>query len=181
MRITKTRLEALALVLFLSQCILLILACSHKDGRQAAGENASNLQSKKENNSNIPDEYLVTITGRLLDKSNSPIAGMSVMLFEASVTNTKDGEKISITLKTGADGKLVNPTATTDSEGRFTIVADRRFWQKTGKFTLSGGFLPGTATNAGYLQGPNGTPLLITIDPNTSRSDLGDIPVKSKD
>lgn len=153
--------------------------------RQTQGQNQSNLRSKAEtqkgDKSNIPDQYRVTITGRLLDKNNSPIAGLWVILSEASVTNTKEGEKISTTIKTGADGKLANPTATTDSEGRFTIVADRRFWQETGKFILKGGFLPGTATNAGDLQGPNGTPLLITIDPNTKKFDLGDILVKSKD
>ncbi len=190
MKPTSMRLMQLALVLLLSQSVLFIWACRQKDDRRAQGQNQSNLQSNKElrsepeaqkgGKSNIPDEYRVTITGRLLDKNNSPIAGISVMLMEASVTNTKEGEQISTTLKTGADGKLANPETSTDSEGRFTIVADRRFWEETGKFTLHGGFLPGTTVNAGNLQGPNGSPLLITVDSNTNKLDLGDIIVKTK-
>jgi hypothetical protein len=82
-------------------------------------------------------------------------------------------------MKIGADGKLGNPETSTDSEGRFTIVADRRFWEGTGKFTLRGGFLPGTGTNAGYLRGSDGAALLISIDAQTNRLDLGDIRLKT--
>jgi hypothetical protein len=123
----------------------------------------------------IPDEYRVVITGRLVDKDKSPIAGMHVMVCEA-VTDREKGT-MDCPLVVGADGKLANPDATTDKAGRFRIVADRRFWEKSGEFTLSGGFLPGTTTNAGLLTGSGKTPMTIGVDKETRNVDLGEIPV----
>lgn len=157
----------------------LALGC-HKSGgpQQNASNPQTNLESATQTTaSNNPSD--VTITGRLVDENSSPIAGVSVMIMEASASS-KEGGEISATMKTGPDEKLANPETTTDSDGRFSIVADRRFWEGTGKFTIHGGFLPGTTTNAGYLQGANGSPLLISIDARTSGLDLGDIHVKKE-
>ena len=123
----------------------------------------------------IPDEHRVEITGRLVYKDRSPIAEMHVMVCEA-VTDREKGT-MDCPLVVGADGKLANPDATTDKAGRFRIVADRRFWEKSGEFTLSGGFLPGTTTNAGLLTGSGKTPMTIRVDKGTRNVDLGEIPV----
>ncbi len=116
----------------------------------------------------------VTITGRLLLEGKSPIVGIHVMLMEA---RSKDG-KLTTTWKIGPDSRLANPTAFTDKDGRFLIEADPAFWAGTGNFTLSGGFLPGTTTNAGILQGPGNVPMLLSVDDKTKMVDLGDINVK---
>jgi len=123
----------------------------------------------------IPDEHRVEITGRLVGKDKSPIAGMHVMVCEAVTDREKDNRDCPWVV--GADGKLANPDATTDKAGRFRIVADRRFWEKSGEFTLSGGFLPGTTTDAGLLTGPGKTPMTIRVDKGTRNVNLGEIPV----
>lgn len=117
----------------------------------------------------------VTITGRLLYENKKPIVGIHVMVMEAE---SKDG-KIATTWKTGPDGKLANPSAVSDKEGRFSIVADPSFWAGTGNFTLSGGFLPGTTANAGILRGPGEVPMLLTVDAKATKLDLGDIVVRT--
>ncbi|HEX9689658.1 MAG TPA: hypothetical protein VGB47_11380 [Thermoanaerobaculia bacterium] len=123
----------------------------------------------------IPDEHRVEITGRLISKDKSPIAGMHVMVCEA-VTDREKGT-LECPWVMGTDGRLANPDATTDKAGRFRIVADRRFWEKSGEFTLSGDFLPRTTTNAGLLTGPGKTPMTIRVDKGTRNVDLGEIPV----
>lgn len=133
---------------------------------------------KKGAESAIPDEHRVVILGRLLNAENAALPEVHIMLMEASSLDGKNGSEIKTTFKTGPDGKLANPDATTDKDGRFVIVADRRFWAETGKFTLHGGFLPGTTQNAGYLSGSNGSPLLISVHEDARTFDVGDIRVK---
>ena len=118
----------------------------------------------------------VTIAGRLLYEDKSPIVGIRVMVME---TESKDG-RITTTWKTGPDGTLANPSAVTDNAGRFSIEAAPSFWASTGDFTVSGGFLPGTTTNAGILLGPGQVPMLLSIDAKTNKVDLGDIVVVKK-
>jgi hypothetical protein len=99
---------------------------------------------------------------------------MSILVSET------EREKVAITWRTGDDGKLLNPTGETDSTGRFTIVADRRFWQKTGYFTLQGGLIPGTLQNAGILRGSLGEPIIIKLDPKAKKFDVGDITISTE-
>jgi hypothetical protein len=118
----------------------------------------------------------VAITGRLLYEDKSPIVDILVMVMEAQ---SKDG-KLTETLKVGPGGKYTNPSAHTDETGRFLIEADPAFWAGTGRFTLRGGLIPGTMTNAGLLRGPGDTPLLLSIAAKKSKLDLGDIIVKEQ-
>lgn len=122
----------------------------------------------------------LVIVGRVLYEDKTPVEHLNVMVEEAQV---KDG-KITTTWKVGADGKVANPLAYTDKTGRFRIEADPSFWAGTGKFVVSGGFLPGTMTNAGMFMAAAGVPMLYEIDPKTvidaktKPIDLGDITVK---
>jgi len=133
---------------------------------------ASQVSTGKE--SEIPAEFAVTITGRILSQDKEPLVGMSVLVSET------DKDKIAITWRTGDDGKVLNPIGETDKTGRFTIVADRRFWEKTGYLTLQGGFIPGTTKNAGILRGAINEPLIIKLDPKTKKLDLGEIVVSTE-
>ncbi len=139
------------------------------------------------------------ITGRILRADKTPIAGISVSVSEASTSKwgndaveyyepagelkrVKNGViflqegKIFYTLRV-TDGKTANPSATTDSNGRFKIIADTKFWETTGSFTVNAGLLPGTTTNVGVLRQQSGEPFLITGGKNDRRIDLGDIVV----
>ena len=108
----------------------------------------------------IPDEFALTITGRIIWPDGKPIPDRMVMLSET------EAGKPSFTLTAGAGGKIVNPSGTTDKNGRFTIIADRRYWQKTGYFTLWEGSL---------LVGSLNEPIIIKVDAKTKKIDLGDI------
>jgi hypothetical protein len=132
-----------------------------------------------------PDEYAITITGRILSESRKPLAGMPIMISET------DPEKVAITVRTDAPDKLpsgvlvavklLNPLANTDANGRFTIPADRRFWQSTGHFALHGGLVPGTGNmQADILRKPSGDPIVVRPDSKTRTIDLGDIVVAEK-
>jgi len=151
----------------------------------------------------IPEKYKTIITGRIMHADKTPIVGLSVSIYEASThkweaefVETVPGsygkiqqlqnatlifkeEKIHIYYAIKVkDGKSVNPQATTDSNGRFKIVADCRFWEKTGSFTIKGGFLPGTMINCPILRQQSGKPILITIHKNERKVDLGDIVIE---
>ena len=127
----------------------------------------------------IPEAYKVVITGRLLNQESKPLAGMSVMVCEAILDMEK--KTLSCPWKTGPGGKLANPQAMTDAQGKFTIVADRRFWQEAGKFTLRSGFLPGTTRSAGFLRGPGGVVMTLAVDKRTKNVNVGDIIVTSEE
>lgn len=132
-----------------------------------------------------PDEYAITITGRILSEERKPLAGMNIMISET------DPKKVTITARTDAPDKLpsgtlvavklLNPRANTDTNGRFTIRADRRFWEKTGCFALHGGVVPGTGNmQADILRKPGGDPIVVKTDAKTRTVDLGDIIVLEK-
>lgn len=132
-----------------------------------------------------PDEYTMTITGRILSEERKPLAGMTVMLSET------DPEKVTITARTDAPANLpsgvlvrvnlLNPRAKTDANGRFTIPADRRFWESTGCFALQGDLVPGTGNmQADILRKPSGDPIVVRTDSKTRTIDLGDIVVLEK-
>lgn len=122
---------------------------------QASEDSASRKETK------IPDEFALTITGRVIWPDAKPIPDMGIMLSET------DPEKVAFTLRFGAGGKIINPSGTTDKNGRFTIVADRRYWEKTGYFTLYGGSSP--------LVGSLNEPIIIKVDAKAKKIDLGDI------
>ena len=100
---------------------VLSLTLAANGSARAQGETKRAAESRAA----IPEASKVVITGRLLSKENKPLAGMSVMVCEAILETEK--KTLSCPWKTGADGKLANPLAMTDAQGKFRIVADRRF------------------------------------------------------
>lgn len=141
----------------------------------AAVTTGSSLQAQQQPTPpapNIPDQFAFTITGRLLTPNSAPLAGMEVLVSET------DCARPAIAWQTGSDGRLINPRATTDASGRFRITADRRFWARTGCFTLQGGLIPGTMEGAGILRGEANAPVLVTPAPRARSITLGDIVVR---
>jgi hypothetical protein len=113
----------------------------------------------------IPNEFAITISGRIIFPDGEPVsADRSVLLSE-----TEPG-KPSFTLRAGAGGKIINPSGRTDKNGRFTIVADRRYWEKTGYFTLEGPNGP-----LRLRETPIGGWVIIKVDPEMKKIDLGDL------
>ena len=180
------------IIIFLVFGISLIFSSTYVQGIKPKAE-------EKEEKSEIPEEYKTIITGRILYADKSPIVGISVSIYEASTSKWGNDaieyyessgalrriknstmylkeENIYFTMKV-RNGKSLNPEANTDSMGRFKILADCRFWEETGMFTIKGGLLPGTMINASILRGLSGEPVLIKIDKNTRKYDLGDIVV----
>ena len=85
----------------------------------------------------IPEEYKATITGRLLWEYKYPGQESAIVwLYEVFIE--EDGNLRIITKfgKGHQAGKLLNPRSETDNTGKFTIVADRRFWEESGQFML---------------------------------------------
>ena len=128
------------------------------------------LGKKNNEPDNIPEEYKFTITGRLLWANKSPVhEGASVWLYEV----IEEEGKIKTMMKVGEGGKVLNPISETDKTGKFTIVADRRFWEESGQFTLS-------VTIMGkeyYLRKSKDIPLVIVVEEEAREIDLGDIVV----
>ena len=125
-------------------------------------------QKEKEKEADkIPEEYKVTITGRLLRENKSPLRGAYVELSEV----IEEEGKIKTRFKVGDGGIALNPSTRTDETGKFTIVADRRFWEESGQFTLS--VLLGGKEH--YLQSSKDIPLVIVVKERAREVDLGDI------
>jgi len=116
-----------------------------------------------------PAENYLMIKGTLKSEPGSPIAKRSVTLYE---THYK-GKELQATIKVGKEGILLNPSSMTDSGGSFTILADRRFWEKSGSFTLGVSLWNGEA----YLRDKNGVHLVIQVDKKTKTVALGEIKV----
>jgi hypothetical protein len=116
------------------------------------------------------DDYLM-IKGRFIDNRDVPIANSSVTLYEV---DNKEG-KLSTLIKVGKGGILLNPSTKTDAGGNFTIIADRRFWEESGYFTLGVNLLFEEA----YLSSLKlkNVPSIIKVDTNTKRFDLGEVKI----
>jgi len=126
-------------------------------------------QKEKEKEADkIPEEYKVAITGRLLWENKSPVGEGAYV--ELSEVIEKEG-KIITRFKVGDGGIALNPSTRTDETGKFTIVADRRFWEESGQFTLS--VLLGGKEH--YLQSSKDIPLVIVVKERAREVDLGDI------
>lgn len=124
-------------------------------------------EEKEKEADKIPEEYKVTITGRLLWENKSPVGEGAWVLLQEVI---EEEGKIKTALKVEG-GKVVNPTSKTDKTGKFTIVADRRFWEESGQFTLS----VSIGSNTHYLQKSKGIPSVIVVKKGTKEVDLGDI------
>ena len=116
------------------------------------------------------ENYEVTITGRIVKSGIK--GGIMVMV----VVTDEKGEGGS--LKIGDDGKLLNPTTSTDSTGKFKIVADRRFWEKTGTFSLVVSYTTLQGSYQNIIRNTDDTPIVIKVDKNAKEVELEDIMVK---
>jgi len=76
-------------------------------------------------------------------------------------------------MKIGEGGKVLNPISETDKTWKFTIVADRRFWEESGQFTLSVTIM----SKEYYLRKSKDIPLVIVVKEEAREIDLGDIVV----
>jgi hypothetical protein len=132
-----------------------------------AGWKLGEIQDKKKEW--IPAENYLLIKGTLKSEAGSAIAQQTVTLYEA---NYKGGE-LQASIWVGEGGVLLNPSVMTDAGGHFTMMADRRFWEKSGSFTLGVSLWNGEA----YLRGNNGVPLVINVEKSAQKVELGEIKV----
>ena len=116
-----------------------------------------------------PAENYLMIKGTLKRETGSAIAQQNVTLYEV---NYKGGE-LQASINVGEGGVLLNPSAMTDAGGNFTIIADRKFWEKSGSFTFGVSLWDGEA----YLRNKNGIPLVINVEKSTQKVELGEIKV----
>ena len=117
----------------------------------------------------IPAEYFLIIKGKLIDIKDKAFVNQLVTLFELI---SEEGKlKTTIVFDKGI---FLNPYTHTDSEGRFTIIADRRFWEESGMFTLGVSYLDRTV----HLRNPNNIIISVEVDKNTKHVDLGEIRVR---
>jgi hypothetical protein len=116
-----------------------------------------------------PAENYLMIKGTLKSETGSAIAQQNVTLYEV---NFKGGE-LQASIVVGKGGVLSNPSTMTDAGGNFTIIADRKFWEKSGSFTLGVSLWDGQA----YLRNKNGVPLVINVEKSAQKVELGEIKV----
>jgi len=114
-------------------------------------------------------EHTIDIAGRLIDKDHSPMAARRITLYEAIFN--PDGSQV-FRWRTDEHGRLLNPGTLTDETGRFSIVADRRFWEEgSGAFTLA-------ISQRQPLRDREGIPIAIEVHPDARRVAVGDVVVE---
>jgi len=125
---------------------------------------------QKKENEWIPLEYFIMIKGKLIDETGEACADKNVTLYELIFEEGKIKTSIRVTER----GTLANPSTLTDSDGRFTIIADRRFWEGSGRFTLGVSLWSGEV----ILRNSNDIIISVEVDEGTRKFDLGEITVK---
>jgi len=128
----------------------------------------SEIQRKKDEW--IPLEYFIMLKGKLIDEWGKAISDKTVTLYELIFEEGKIKTSIRVTER----GTLANPSTLTDSDGRFIIIADQRFWEGSGKFTLGVSHWNGEV----YLRDSKDIIISIEVDEATRKFDLGEITVK---
>lgn len=117
----------------------------------------------------VPAEHYLKIKGKLIDESDKAITDEWVSLYELFENEGK--------LQAGVrfvDGILLNPRAKTNSQGIFTFIADRRFWEESGMFTFGVSHMSRTV----YLRDQNNIIISIKVDKNSKKAELGEIRVR---
>lgn len=66
---------------------------------------------------------------------------------------------------------MLNPYTKTDSQGNFTIISDRSFWEESGKFTLG---VPVMGYEV-YLRTSDDVTIVVSVDQDAKFVDLGEI------
>ena len=126
-------------------------------------------KKKKKENEWIPIEYFLMIKGKLIDETGKAFADKNVTLYEL----ISEGGALKTRLQVD-EGIVINPSTLTDSDGRFIIIADRRFWEGSGMFTLGVSHWNGEV----YLRDSNDIIISVEVDEGTKKFDLGEITVK---
>lgn len=124
----------------------------------------------------IPADTYLMIKGRLISGTDEVIANKKVTLFQVKSEGGDLEIEITREIFIDADGVLypTNPSTVTDEQGNFTILADRRYWEESGTFTLGVTHTFGVA----YLHDLNNAYVTFTVDENGRRLELGEIQVK---
>ncbi|MGB6866809.1 MAG: hypothetical protein WBE11_14060 [Candidatus Aminicenantaceae bacterium] len=136
--------------------------------RNDAGWMLSEIQNKEDEW--VSAKNYLPIKGKLIDESDKAIADKWVTLYELF---NKEGE-LKASIKVGDGGILLNPGAKTNPQGSFTLIADRRFWEESGMFTLGVGYMGRTV----YLKDQNNITISIKVDKNAKKAELGEIRVR---
>jgi hypothetical protein len=144
---------------------------SSKIKKAEAGWKLSVIQNKQEEW--IPADYYLMIKGRLIHETDEVIVNRAVILYEVAEEGGELQLQSKMILRSGSGGMLMNPSTETDSRGNFTIIADRRFWEESGIFTLGISLWSGMS----YLRGPDNKYVTFEVDKNAKRIELGEIKV----
>lgn len=125
------------------------------------------------------DNYLL-VKGKLIHEKEEFIANREIYLHEAIEEEGK--LKTIIRELVLVDGMLTSmtPRAKTDSQGNFTVIADRRYWEKSGVFIIGIRDLSDNKdlSDMTYVRGPDKNFVTFTVDKNVRRIELGDIELK---
>ena len=117
----------------------------------------------------VPSEHFVKVKGKLIDEFGKAVADKWVTLYRLS----EDEGALKIALKVGKKGILLNPGGKTDSQGSFSIIADRRLWEESGMFTLGISYMGRTM----YLEDQNNITISVKMDDKAKKAELGEIKV----
>jgi hypothetical protein len=126
---------------------------------------------------NIEDEWtpasdFLMIKGRFVDESGKGLPEKTVTLIEVD----DKGKGLTMRIRTGKGGRVLVATTETDSGGNFTLIADRRLWERSGYFslTLHVGGERWAYLGRGELKN---VPAMITVHKDAKRFDLGEVKV----
>jgi len=119
-----------------------------------------------------PADNFLMIKGRFIDESGKGLPDRTVTLFE--VAETPKG--LVMKIRVGGGGRVLHATTETDSSGNFTLIADRRLWERSGYFSIT--FRVGGERWA-YLGGGElkNVPAMVTVHKDAKRFDLGELRV----
>lgn len=107
----------------------------------------------------------IVVVGTLVAKDGLPVAGRNVFLFLVS------DNQLNLDVK---EGKLVNPMATTDSHGKFTLEANGDYLKEDQLFTV------GMRSPSGELVVPEraGSSLILRLTKSGRAFDVGAVSVQ---
>jgi len=135
--------------------------------RSESGWILSEIQNREDDW--VSAEYYLPIKGTVIDEFDDAVPNQNVTLYELFT----DEGAIKVGIRVGKGGVFLNPDANTNSQGSFTIIADRRFWKESGKFTLKVTYKGGS----GYLRDLNNIIVSVSVDKNAKKVALGKIKV----
>jgi hypothetical protein len=147
-----------------------ILNGYHLSSRMIYGETGWTLSEIQNTEGDwAPAEQFLKIEGTIR-YPDRPYVNEIVTLYE--VIEEEGAQKIRFRI--GDEGKLLNPYTKTDSQGDFSIISDRRFWEESGKFTL-GVAVMGQEV---YLRTSDDATIVVSVDEDAKYVDIGEITIR---